>query len=179
MVLVSQVSHSEIFQCKDKAGNMVFKDSSCSNNENLINKITYKQTQPPSSEGLKQNDKLKVIYQGKKRGTDTRFVRIAVVEETSTYLTLEVTGYFSGIPQGKLEFRVVPNTRWAYSGDVHATKRGFVTAFTRISLNSNAKDTEKSDILSLQLWHYYTKHTKKKSNRLSMLSIPFKKEWSK
>lgn len=179
LLFVSQFSHAEIFQCKDKAGNIVFKDSSCSSSENLINTITYELAQPPSSEDLKQNDKLKVIYEGKKRGTDTRFVRIAIIEETSTYLMLEVTGYYSGIPHGKLQFRVVPNTSWAYSGDVHATKRGYVTAITRISLSSDAKDTEKSDILSLQLWHYYTKNSEKKANRLSMLTVPFKKEWSK
>ena len=78
-----------------------------------------------------------------------------------------------------MQFRVVPNTRWAYSGDVEATKRGMATAYTRISLNSQANDTETSDILSLQLWHYYTKNGKNKANRLSMLSVPYKKDWKK
>jgi hypothetical protein len=106
-------------------------------------------------------------------------VRVAVFEETDTYLTLEVTGYYSGTPRGKMQFRVVPDTRWAYTGDVHATRRGYVTAYTRISLSSEAEDTETSDILSLQLWYYYKENSKNKANRLDMLTVPYKKEWTK
>lgn len=60
------------------------------------------------------------------------------------------------------------------SGDASTTKRGFATVYTRISLNSSANDTEKSDILSLQLWHYNTEKCKNKANRIRILPVPYK-----
>jgi len=175
----SPLTYSEIFQCSDHTGKTIFKDSACSDKETEVDKIIYVNTPLSTSENIKVDDSLKVLYKGSRYGTDTRFVRVAIYEESESHLMLEVTGYFSGTPKGKLQFRVVPNTKWSYSGDVSTTKRGFVTAYTRIALNSSANDIEKSDILSLQLWHYYTEKGKSKANRLKMLTVPYKKEWIK
>jgi len=179
LLVISQNINAEIFRCSDVSGKTLYKDTECSEKETEVNTIIYDETPHSASNVIQTSDSLKTLYQGSRYGTDTRFVRVAIYEESKSYLTLEVTGYYSGTPKGKLQFRVVPNTRWSYSGDVSTTKRGFVTAYTRISLNSAAKDTEKSDILSLQLWHYYTEKNKNKANRLKMLTIPFKKDWEK
>jgi len=176
---ISQLTYAEIFRCNDHTGKTIFKDSECSDKETEVDKIIYVNNPQSSSEDIKKNDSLKVLYKGSRYGTETRFVRVAIYEESESHLMLEVTGYFSGTPKGKLQFRVVPNTKWSYSGDVSTTKRGFVTAYTRIALNSSANDIEKSDILSLQLWHYFTEKGKSKANRLKMLTVPYKKEWVK
>lgn len=179
LCFISQITYAEIFRCSDHTGKTIYKASECTEKETEVSKIVYVDAPLSSSEDIQSDDSLKILYQVSRYGTNTRFVRIAIYEESKSHLMLEVTGYFSGTPKGKLQFRVVPNTKWAYSGDVSTTKRGFVTAYTRISLNSSAKDTEKSDILSLQLWHYYTERGKSKANRLKMLTIPFKKDWQK
>jgi hypothetical protein len=45
-----------------------------------------------------------------------------------------------------------------------------------LSLNSHAEDIVKSDIISLQLWHYSPAN---KASFLGTLAIPFKKTWYK
>ena len=174
-----EFAFAEMYRCIDDSGNTAYKSSACSVSEKEVKKIKYDDTLLSSNIDIQLNDSLKVLYQGSNFGTETRFVKIAIYEESESHLTLEVTGYFSGRPKGKLQFRVVPNIPWSYSGDVSTTKRGFVTAYTRIALKSSAKDIEKSDILSLQLWHYYTQKNKNKANRLKILTVPFKKQWVK
>ncbi len=173
------MAFADIFHCKDKQGKTIFQDSECSSSEAFIEKfenIEAHNVGDFDSAGIELDESLKVIYEGTRLGTETRFVRVSIAEETDEYLLLEVVGFFSGDPIGKMQFRAVPNMPWAYTGDVHATKRGFVKAYTRISLKSSAENIEKSDIFSLQLWHYSPQN---KASRLNVLTVPYKKTWHK
>lgn len=170
---------ADIYHCEDKFGRTIFKDTECSFTETLVEKFVNVEADKIAdldSTELDLDNSLKTIYEGTKTGDKTRFVKISIVEETDEYMLLEVVGYFSGSPKGKMQFRAVPNMKWSYSGDVHATERGFIKAYTRISLNSSANDIEESDIFSLQLWHYSPQN---KASRLNMLTVPFKKTWHK
>ena len=191
LVFLSQtisLVNADIYHCEDKYGKTIFQDTECSPDETFIEKfvsetfiekfvnIEAENIADFNNAGLELDNSLKAIYEGSKIGNETRFVKVSIVEETDEYLILEVVGYFSGLPKGKMQFRAVPNTKWRYSGDVHATEQGFIKAYTRISLNPSANDTEESDIFSLQLWHYSSLN---KATRLNMLTVPFKKTWHK
>lgn len=176
---LTSIANTEVFHCKGKDGKTKFQDSECSSDETLIKKTASVKVHNVinfDNSGIELDPSLKTIFKGKKIGSQTRFVNIAIVDETDEYLLLEVVGYFSGSPRGKMQFRAVPNIKWSYSGEVHATDRGYVKAHTRISLNSSAKETEASDIFSLQLWHYSPEN---KATRVSMITVPFKKVWHK
>ncbi|VAW54664.1 hypothetical protein MNBD_GAMMA05-1278 [hydrothermal vent metagenome] len=178
LLTASEFLYADIYQCKNDNGTISFKDTECSSSESLINmqkeEIYILKTDNDAT--LSNEKKLKVLYEASKYGNTTRFVKVSVFEETDNYLILEVTGYFSGYPAGTMQFRVTPNIPWGYSGNVETKKPGMITAYTRISLNSSAKDKEKSDILLLQLWHYSPKN---KASRLNILTVPFKKTWYK
>ena len=177
--LTNSLVSADIYHCKDKYGKTIFQDTECSDDVTFVEKFVNVEVHNVadfSNVDLELDNSLKVIYEGSKIGNETRFVKVSIAEETDEHLLIEVVGYFSGTPKGKMQFRAVPNIKWRYSGDIHATERGFIKAYTRISLNSSAKDTEESDIFSLQLWHYSLQN---KATRLNMLTIPFKKTWRK
>ena len=177
LLLYTNTALSDIYQCKDESGLVSYKDAECSNNEIFVEiideaKTVITITKADNNTELKQE----VLYEDRSRSNKTRYLNVSIFEESYHYIILEVSGYFSGYPAGTMEFRVTPNVPWSYSGDVHATKYGEVTAHTRISLNSSANEIEKSDILSLQLWHYSPRN---KASFLGSLAVPFKKTWLK
>ena len=168
---------ADIFQCRNSSGAIIFKDSECLSSEQLVNKIAEEKIDTPAkTKIIRSNHTQEVIYNSTGRSNKTRYLKVSVFEEDFHYLIVEVTGYFSGRPRGTMEFRVTPNIPWASSGEVHATEKGEITAFSRLSLNSSADDIVKSDIISLQLWHYSPAN---KASFLGTLAIPFKKIWYK
>ncbi len=179
VALVLTTVDADIFHCKDKFGKPIYQDTECSSSETFVEKFVNVEAYNVAdfnNSGIELDGSLKTIFQGSIIGNQTRFVKVSIAEETDEYLLLEVVGYFSGSPKGKMQFRAVPNMGWAYTGDVHATERGFIKAYTRVSLKSSAEDIEESDIFSLQLWHYSPQN---KATRLNMLTVPFKKTWHK
>lgn len=177
LLIFTTPTFAEIFQCRSSSGAINFKDSECSDSEQLVNKIAEEKTDTPAkTKVIRSKHAQEVIYNSTGRSKKTRYLKVSVFEEDFHYLIIEVTGYFNGRPRGTMEFRVAPNIPWASSGQVHATERGEVTAFTRLSLNSHAEDIVKSDIISLQLWHYSPAN---KASFLGTLAIPFKKTWYK
>ena len=178
-LLAISLANADIFHCKDKYGKTVFQDDECASGQTFVEKFVAVEVHNVADfdhAGIELDSSLETIYSGSRIGNETRFVNVSIVDETNEYLLLEVVGFFSGTPSGKMQFRAVPNTQWAYSGDVHTSKRGFVKAYTRVSLGSAAEDTEHSDIFSLQLWHYSPEN---KATRMKMLTVPFKKTWRK
>lgn len=178
LLSVSDFMYADIYQCKNDQGIITFKDSECLPNESLIKLQKIENYAAEENIDVKSSDdrKLKVLYETSKYGNATRFVKVAIFEESDNYLMLEVTGYFSGYPAGTMQFRVTPNVSWSYAGDVETKEPGMITAYTRISLSSDAKDMETSDILLLQLWHYSPAN---KASRINVLTVPFKKTWYK
>ena len=176
LLFISGFTYADIYQCENDKGVISFKDTECLANESLVQLRKQESYAPIKNIEGKPSKKLKVLYEVSKYGNKTRFVKVAIFEETDDYLMLEVTGYFSGYPAGTMQFRVTPNISWGYSGDVETKEPGIITAYTRISLSSDAKEVETSDILLLQLWHYSPNN---KASRLNVLTVPFKKVWHK
>jgi hypothetical protein len=178
LFLYTNSALSDIYQCKDESGLVSYKDTECSDNETFVEIIDDEKTEITTTQADNNisEPEQEVLYEDSSRSNKTRYLNVSIFEESYHYIILEVSGYFSGYPAGTMEFRVTPNVPWAYSGDVHATKNGKVTAYTRISLNSSAKEIEKSDILSLQLWHYSPRN---KASFLGTLTVPFEKTWLK
>jgi hypothetical protein len=110
LLIFTAPTFAEIFQCRSSGSAIIFKDSECLGNEQLVNKTTEEKTDiPPKSKAIKVGNRLEVIYSSTGRGNKTRYLKVSVFEEDFHYLIVEVTGYFSGRPRGTMEFRVAPN----------------------------------------------------------------------
>lgn len=179
-VVLSLVSHADVFHCKDKNGKSIFQDSECAVDQILVKKDAN--VQPDNVATFSEielgalPDGQQVVYQGSLVGNETRYLRVSIFEQTEKYIIFEVEGYFSGQPAGQLEFRATPNIPWSSNGFVTAVKPGLIKDYSRIGLNSKSDAEVDSDIISLQLWHY---SPEKKATFLGSKTIPFKKHWVK
>ena len=168
--------HAEIFRCINKNGETSYSEKPCADDnqrvdiaEPNISIVTFK-----DKIELKEN-KLKVIYTGKNTGRKSRFVRVSIHEEEDSYMIFYVEGYYNGPPNGRAEFRVLPNIDWG-AHSYSTSEKGFTSGYSRVGMGPQADSTGTSDIITLQLWYYSPSD---KPTVLETIVIPYKKEWKK
>lgn len=172
LIVFSLPTYAQINKCTNEDGKITYTDQECSGGE--AERITVTPNILPSQIKLEETS-AKVIYEGTKLGSRSRFIRVAIYEETDEYMIFEIVGYHGGSEGGKVDFRVLPNIPWRAQGFT-TTERGLNKGYTRVSLNSKGVDGQKSDIISFQLWYYSPQG---KSKFLNSKTIPYKKVWKK
>lgn len=176
LLLMSSFSSAEIYRCVDAGGAVSFSDQECDAGDTLVEIKESDINALPFGESIELDDSgLEVIYEGKRIGTESRFLRVSIYEETDTYIIFYVEGYYNKIHGGKAEFRVFPNTHWG-ARSYSTTEHGLVNGYARVGLGSKSEGSAESDIITLQLWEYKNGKT---HGILETKIVPFKKKWIK
>lgn len=169
-------SQAEIFKCTNKNGDITYSDKECNSKAASREIVSGDLALRPFDTKIELEEiDLKTVYEGSRLGKESRFLRVSVYEETDSYMIFFVEGYYKKSYQGKAEFRVFPNIRWAVRS-FSTTDEGVVSGYARVGLGSKSENEVDSDIITLQLWEYIDGKTHK---ILETRIIPFKKKWIK
>lgn len=174
--LLSSIAYSDVYRCVGNNGEISYSNTECNGDIKRIDILEHKikDTQLKDKDNPDEN-KLKTIYTGKATGKNSRFLKVSIYEETESYIIFYVEGYYNGPSKGKLDFRVIPNTKVG-SRSFETSDKGVSSGYARAGFQSTEKGAELSDIITLQLW-YYSPYNK--ASVLETKVIPYKKKWVK
>ena len=176
LLLMTHTVAAQIYRCEDTLGNVIYTDQGCQK-DNTETKVipqttnTVTPTVPTDEEGKP----LKVIYNGSPYGTNSRFLKVAIYEESDHHMTFYIEGFNGERGNSRLDFRVMPNIRWS-SNLFTTSERGKVSGYARVSLGSKEEDTATSDIIRLVIWKY---ENGKSVGPIESRIVPYKKSWVK
>jgi len=176
LLLFPITSSSKIYHCKNSNGQSTYSDQACDQDQKLIKTIEQNINSAPNNlPSDEQGKTLKTIYTGNINASGSRFLRVAIHEETDTHIIFYVEGFYNGSPRAKVQFRVIPNLSWN-ANFFESSKYGISKGYSRVALGLKANDTEESDILRLEIWQEIPG---KPIKILEKKIIPYKKTWSK
>ncbi len=178
-LFLSHVTLADIYHCLDQQGRAIFSDQACTDASSLQGKVEPVVNVAPFKSDEKaasgqQGDAKRWLYRGSRVGGKTRFVSVSIYEETDDYMIFEVEGYYAGPPNGRAEFRVMPNIHWQ-ARSFSLSERGLGKGYARVQLGSKAEGGDVSDVITLQLWQYVASKTQ---GVLETKVIPYKKIWA-
>jgi len=155
-------------------GKISYSDAECKGEKKRIEILEHKVIAPSLKEQFNSDEKkLKVLYRGKTKGRNSRFLNVSIYEETDSYMIFYVEGYYNGPLNGRAEFRVLPNIG-TVGNSFSTSDKGVSRGYGREGLASKEKTTATSDIITLQLWYYSPQN---KASVMETKIIPYKKKW--
>ena len=134
-ILLSGVANSDVYRCVDNNGETSYSNTECKGDIKRIDVLEHNAKAAQLEDEVNPDEgKLKTLYTGKATGKNSRFLKVSIYEETESYIIFYVEGYYNGPSKGKLDFRVIPNTkvgsRSFETSDIHQYKTGLETKYT-------------------------------------------------
>lgn len=175
-MLLGLNASAQVFRCIDNNANTSYSDKECTGKNKHVNTIDQNANVVIFEDHVELDDnKLKVLYTGKKTGRNSRFLRVSIYEETDSYMIFYVEGFYNGPSNGRAEFRVLPNIG-TVGNSFSTSDKGVSSGYGREGIASKNNETSVSDIITLQLWYYSPQN---KASVIETKVIPYKKKWVK
>jgi len=191
LILPAATSQADIYQCKDKYGKLVYKDSECGSNNNVIRpdlrENASKQDSPLKKElhntFIEDGKPGKLIFENKKRLSPPYSIKVneaRIITETDDTLVIDVIyTYKHKIPAKEMRIYVTPNHGY-WSVNHLQVEDGLNVGRARIGLSrSNMKKKwvtrSFTDTITIRFEHYPPDNTYK--GIIWSETIKYKKNW--
>ena len=191
LLLASTLANAEIFECRDKFGNIVLKDTECTSDSNVIRPHSKdnasKQETPPAKKTptkslFEDNKPGKIIFSNKRPLSPPYRIKVneaRVITETDDTLVVDVLyTYEHRIPADQMKIYVKPNHGYWSTNSIQV-ERGYQVGRARIGLSpSNMKrdrvKKSSTDTIMVSFEHY---SPRKYKGVIWSETIKFNKDW--